>query len=414
MASRIPSRSYSLGRSGFRLLAATRPSKSVSSLRSALSSPALVLEGVGSSLCTPTPGPTKESRVATIHSLWEMTMQPAVSCGIDIGHSGVKIVSRVRKLDGGVFTNRQFFPTAVMEAFEIRDQVEQQNARRDTVKVGSRHYFVGETAALHGDPESFLDDGWVSRPEHSALLRVAANRVEEVVGQAFGRRVMVLGLPARLEALQRDVLGSLASDLCPSWDILIVPQSKAPFYAYLFDDKGRMDSGGRIMQQGWGVIDVGRYTTDCAAISQGRWSESSFSSDAGTKCAEDHLIWLVQRQGHVLAQADAEIALRTGSTLRNTVEVNLGEEVDEALSLLRRRVLDYARRNFSKAGAKLNGIILAGGGASLVEESIRSVWENVVALPDARYAIADGMSKFGLAADAGRSVSQVRPVPVAA
>jgi len=343
----------------------------------------------------------------------EMFMEPAISCGIDIGHSMVKIVTRVRNLDGSVTTSQESFPTAVINAFDIRDKVELANSARDTVNIGGRRFFVGATAELHGEPETFLDDDWVVRPEYSALLRVALNRVEEYVEQALGPRVLVLGLPARLEGRQREALGEVAADLCPGWEVRIVPQSKAPYYAFAIDGRGRLKQNDAMMRQGCGVIDVGRYTTDCAAITGGRWSESSFSSDVGTKLAEDHLIWLLGRNGEVLSQAAAETAVRTGITLRKCKEVNLSNEVDEAVREFRKRVLEYARRNFSKSSSKISGIILAGGGAPLVHDAIGSVWANIVMLPDSRFSIADGMSKFGLAVDTRRVTTTTLPFAVA-
>ena len=61
--------------------------------------------------------------------------------GLDVGHSAVKI-----SVDGA----KLIFPTAIIPAFVLHDEVAAMRAKRDTVKVESQTFFVGETAIAQG------------------------------------------------------------------------------------------------------------------------------------------------------------------------------------------------------------------------------------------------------------------------
>ena len=66
--------------------------------------------------------------------------------GLDIGHSAVKIAcySQDEK------ERHLLFPSIAVPAFSISDDGEARRAARETVMVGSRAYFFGETARTQG------------------------------------------------------------------------------------------------------------------------------------------------------------------------------------------------------------------------------------------------------------------------
>jgi len=333
-------------------------------------------------------------------------MNATISAGIDLGHSAVKVVWRKELLDGHIQCERFQFPTAATPAKQYLGQDEQRSAAAETISINGRNFFIGETALKHGRSGSFLTDDWISSPEYAALLAGSIRRVEAEVGFAFGRRVLVLGLPARLERLQRPALVQMASRLCPGWSIYVLPQSKAPILAHLQDDSGLVAADRNIAEECWGVLDIGRYTVDAGALLGGTWSASVSSSDIGTKAAEDHVIEsLMGNRGIALSQGGAQAALSTGAILQNCRLLDVRAEVEVALDVLRQSVVEYARRVFAPFNEQIQGIVLAGGGATLVEAAIRQHWENVIVPAEPRFAIADGMSRFGMFAAALQSAA---------
>lgn len=324
-------------------------------------------------------------------------MFPVISVGCDIGHSGTKVLWRKITPDGKVQSGRFFFPTAVIPAIDLPDEKERARCAVDLVDVGGRKFLIGESAVVHGDSPSFLEDDWIEKPEYSALLRGAVQKVDAEVRPPNGLvdRMLVLGLPGRLESLQRKALGEIAVRLCPGWTVFVTSQPRAPVHAFLQADDGNI-AAGHDVRESWGVIDVGRYTTDAGASIDGRWSAAAVSSDVGTRAAENHLIKLLGGRGIEVSQDEAEMAIRTGGLKRFGADLAIGAERKAAVEFLNAKVLDYSARVFEPLRSKLNGIILAGGGAHLVEHALRLRWPVVHTPSEPRFVIADGMSKFGL------------------
>lgn len=65
--------------------------------------------------------------------------------GLDVGHSAVKLA-----YSRGALPETALIPTAVVPAFTIYDDGAAKRAARETVLVGGRSYFVGETAIAQG------------------------------------------------------------------------------------------------------------------------------------------------------------------------------------------------------------------------------------------------------------------------
>ncbi len=74
----------------------------------------------------------------------------SAAIGLDIGHSAVKVAVSDSKGKRHFLT----IPTAVCQAIKISYEAEAERAAKETVKVGSIDYFIGDTALVQGGPMS--------------------------------------------------------------------------------------------------------------------------------------------------------------------------------------------------------------------------------------------------------------------
>ena len=72
-----------------------------------------------------------------------MDLQPVIA--LDIGHSAYKVIASANGR-----RERLLFPSVVTAAVEIAEDSAAADALRETVGVGGRKFFFGETAAVQG------------------------------------------------------------------------------------------------------------------------------------------------------------------------------------------------------------------------------------------------------------------------
>lgn len=331
-------------------------------------------------------------------------MQKKICTGIDVGRSATKAVAI---MDGvrSVIT----FPSAICEAIKLTDASASARALAETVKIGSKEYFTGETAIIQGRDEMLggLSDDWAGSEQHGALILAAVKRLEAsgVPGVASG--IVIVGLPARVFASQRKFYAASVADILPSAEVKVVPQPMGPYYTQLFSEQGVELDG--INTGSWAIIEVGQFTTDFAMVEKGHVVERAFGSCEGMRVAAEMLQRLVMER-HSLAITMAEAT----SLFKEPLIRNFGRRVDvsdlvrEAVLPLSRTVAEKARQLFGETLRSMDGVRLAGGGAGLVMEALPAVWAGLTGVvPDGfiavaeepRFAVADGFARFGLAFD---------------
>ncbi|MFN3983821.1 MAG: hypothetical protein ACK4SA_25925, partial [Caldilinea sp.] len=145
--------------------------------------------------------------------------------GLDVGHSAVKLVFEV-----GDGVARDMFASLACPAFAISNPLEAQRAQAETVSVGGRDYFVGDTARIQAQAElaSGLTDGWIESPEHAALVLQALRIVQQQGGQQ--PRLWVVGLPVGQFARDRERLAQVMAELLPPGDRIKVLQQPDAVY----------------------------------------------------------------------------------------------------------------------------------------------------------------------------------------
>lgn len=305
--------------------------------------------------------------------------------GLDVGHSAVKVAHA---------SGRILFPTAVIPAFEIHDEVAAARARRDTFKVDGKNYFVGETAVLQGRMNSTpgLFENWVDTPEHSALLLAGYRRAVDAGAQEDA--LVVLGLPASLFARQRDKLREHASRLLGT-QVMVMSQPFGPYSELMLDERGQLKSSHALETESWAVIEVGYFTTDFTMIQGGVWIEEKTTSCGGVRLATERLQRTLSIKGTQATLLECEDILRTRKMLSYGQYIDMSREVGDAMLPLAAEIMDTANRLFASDARRLNGIIITGGGSDLVFQHLKGQWPNAVQPKDPRFSVAEGMRRQG-------------------
>ena len=311
--------------------------------------------------------------------------------GLDIGHSAVKIAcySQDEK------ERHLLFPSIAVPAFTISDDGEARRAARETVMVGNRGYFFGETARTQGGTSTGLSEDWVDTPEHMALLKGALKRIQDEVGLPENA-MLVMGLPTHLFSRQRERLKQLSGE-AHKGEIKVVPQPFAPFQMMMLDRLGNPSPVRSMMEESWGVIEVGYYSTDFMLMQRGRWVEKASGSCAGVRVAADHLARMLAEKGLTVDLPECEEALQTRRILDFGRKTEVGHEVDQSVALVVTEVIDTATRLMEPYVRKLDGVLLAGGGAPIVHPHIQTKWPHAYLADKPRLAVAEGMRRFGMA-----------------
>jgi len=332
--------------------------------------------------------------------------------GIDVGRSGTKVVFRAAT--GAGREQSLLIPSAFAPAGQISDDVAARAALPDTVEVGGRSYWVGDTALLqgHDDMVAGLDDKWVTGAKHEALLKAALKRVEAAGLQIDGQTIVV-GLPSRGFAEMRKLYQARAMEVAPKSDIRVVPQSMGPYYCALFDDQGNEVRG--IANMSVAVIEVGQYTTDLARVDATVPIETHLDSTDGMRIAAEALVRAVQREHSiVLGLAEASEALVTGRVKNFGKDVDVSQLVQDAVRPLAERVADKVQQVFGSGLRTVDKIIVAGGGAPLLRAPLLARLPSAEIAEDPRFAVARGFLRAGIAMARSAQGQAVREAAVAA
>lgn len=310
--------------------------------------------------------------------------------GLDIGHSAVKVAA----------IHPILFPTAAMPAVELAVGEASTAAKDDTVWVGSRRFFVGDTAIIQSGGRAIngLTDDWIDSDEHNALMVAGYRKALRQFGTQSAS--VALGLPSRLYKTQKARLRARAAMLLslPQERIYVVPQPLAAFYTNMLDPDGLPSARGGDDAK-WYIIDIGYYTTDFGIVDRGVWSAAGQESMAGTHVAAQHVKRLISdHHGLDLTIRDAEQVLRTRAFRDQGENINAADFIDQATELVAKSIIDGATQVFG-AGAirSAAGIYVAGGGANLLFDAIARTWRHAVSPKNPRFAIAEGLRRCALA-----------------
>ena len=332
-----------------------------------------------------------------------------MAIGIDVGRSGTKFAYVAPGSNGAAQVHAGVIPSAFAPAGQISMEVAAKAAEPDTVEVGGRLYWIGETAIKQGRDEMVagLDDRWVSGPKHEALLKAALKRVE-AAGVPVRGQTVVVGLPSRGFAESRQKYQARAMEIAGGAQIRVVPQSMGPYYSMLFDDNGNELPG--VGDKCVVIIEVGQFTTDLAQIDRNVPIESALESTDGMRLAAEGLIRAVQREHElVLSLVAATNALATGRIKNFARELDVSQLVQQSVQPVADRIAEKIQQVFGSGLRDVDQIILAGGGATLLQAPLlaRLGGADISISEEPRFAVARGFLRAGLAMEklARQSVS---------
>lgn len=324
--------------------------------------------------------------------------------GLDIGHSAVKIT-----YDGRDGIARALIPSVACTAFPLNNEAEAAQAATETVEVAGRSYFVGNTALRQGRGKinTGLSADWIETPEHAALIKQSRNIISQKTNP--GPHIYVVGLPIkqyiktskdRLREVCKEMLEIDSDD-----SLLIMPQPMGGYYTHMFDRHGMPQKGRSLTDQSYAVIDVGYYSTDFVLLHEGHWIEQACDGCEGVSRAATELMRLVSDElGMDITLQAAEKALATGTLKRRGLAVDVDALLRRAAHEIAAQVEDKATRLLAEYIDDINGILVIGGGASLVLPTLSKKWDHAVNVEDkhrepehkgSRYLVSEGYYRFG-------------------
>ena len=313
---------------------------------------------------------------------------------IDLGHSAVKLSSR--KSDGSLLNLT--VPSFVCPAFQLSDETAQSRADLETVTVDGKPYFFGETARIQGqmkNPVGSYDD-WITSTEHTVLL-LGSIKLAASQGVDVENPWLVLGLPTHLFLRQKDVLKNFVLGFLKTDKIQVMPQPVGAYQATMLDEQGIQVANRNIPGQTWGVVDIGYYTTDFLVVENGEFIEDAMGACSGMRKASERMVKLLTKRGISSDIQEAESSIQSRMIKNFGKSTDVGLEVDQALAKTIAEVIDSLGRLMSSYARKMDGLIVAGGGAHMIYPAIHEKYPTAVLAHNSRFAVAEGMRRFGTA-----------------
>lgn len=304
--------------------------------------------------------------------------------GIDIGYGYVKSYNG---------THGDIFPSAVAQAIST------QYSQEEVIAVNGAKFFVGDTALRE---RVYLYDirvrDFILSEPWTALLCSALHR------RGVHGGVLVLGIPPghytkEIAAEMTDKVhktcfivhgvNGAPKTIATSFDkVKVVPQGGGVFFDYMFDRR----TIGNIANIA--VIDIGHQTLDLVFFEGNRYVESAaVSYPMGVSVVLDRIRRQVSLEHKVnLQNTEAEKALRTGKLSIYGKEYDIRDLLDRELEGFTGNVRSLITKHIEDLGARVETILVAGGGANLLKSSFQKYSYIVPAEP--QFANARGYYKY--------------------
>lgn len=313
---------------------------------------------------------------------------------IDAGRSAVKVA-----YSSGTQTGEFIFPSVVTKARHLSNEQTAMNAKKETVTVDGVDYFVGQTAIEQTAGATYigLSDEWTDRPEYKALVASAMAKIAQRGVQFHSSPVIVVGAPSNVFSSKRESIcqrtkEAVGGDL----EVVVLPQAGGAYYSHVFDSSGDMQlenmffDGPTSPLRNYAVVEVGHFSTDFILFLNGNVNESTFQSTSG----------VFEAQGELEKQFK-ETGIKTNAALLNeafmTRKIHLygqprdvAKEVATAIEPFIEKVKNKTESLYADYAQSLSGILIAGGGASLIYPELVKVYPHAILLENSRMTVANG------------------------
>jgi len=332
-----------------------------------------------------------------------------ISVAIDGGHSMFKVRASLASSPNARVSLQ--IPTVVMPAIRLSDESTQLRAEEDTVELDGRKYFFGETAVRQGRSEIFTGQhvNWIETRQHDVLVAGAWRKVMHAIGTAPARIHLVMGLPTKYFAAQKDILRErtlalLTPRLLPGQTLRIMVQSQAdaPLQWLAIDRDGSTNAKRNFDNESWGVIEIGHFTTDFALSERGSMVEYAVAS-----CPGMHMVYDALASALAAERMPTELDILENAIRKREIRLfgemrDVGTIVDAATSGFQSMLLDEADRIFGSKAAVLDGIVIGGGGAELLFTNLLERFPTAICCDEPRMIVAEGFCRLGLMSLSGQ------------
>ena len=315
--------------------------------------------------------------------------------GLDVGRSAVK---------ARAFANGQefelTFPSLVCHAITLSDENSIRTAEPETIVVEGRKYFTGDTARLQGGVTSSagLSHDWTETQAYQALVLSTLKRLARMGVSGLESPYILVGTPAALYGKQRERLEELTRKAAPNADVKALSQPMGAFLSFFLNKKGYPISENMIDEIGrkksWAVIEVGHFTTDFLLMKEGVHIDRKSDSCEGISLAAEQLGRILSAKGIDASPVACEDALRT-KKIRHFGVKPIADEVAEAAEFVVAKIMTKTNDLLAAEAATVDGILLAGGGAPIIYDSLLKQWPHIMLLPEPRMAVAEGFCRYG-------------------
>jgi hypothetical protein len=253
-----------------------------------------------------------------------------------------------------------------------------------TTKDGTA-YLVGENCRESGALSRSTDSSFYSSPEIRVLLLKVLHECE------VKNPIIVTGLPTefydKVEAFTENIRRWAKGEGFHVKTVKVIPQWAGPWFDdQLEDESGQKIQLGLVLKGKWGIIDIGQGTTDVGQFFNGRVSESRHGESKGVSDIHKSIFTTLKTKPESLVGEGKKSALipKEFSLDKQTTEYSIDQWLRDGFIPWRGQKLDMkaisypARSEFAKdvlprciekvwgSTDFLSGIILAGGGASVL------------------------------------------------
>jgi plasmid segregation protein ParM len=332
-----------------------------------------------------------------------------VSIGIDVGHSSVKIAVTNPSNGGHVIYDQM--QSVVSNWKQLNNPETAKLAQKDTVEVRGQKYFIGNTAAFQSRAESFTGQSrnWIDSDEHDALILGAWEKAQRILQSSDKYFVpaqifLVMGLPTAYFFQQKDklkerVLRIIQPRLAPlqKLEVNIQSQSIAPLFNLALDEHGS-PTGKVTEEDSWGSIEIGHYTTDFSFQDHGQEIDEASTSHKGVILIYEQVKEGLKKKEYLHDLQTIDRAVKTKTIKVYGEEVDVSGIVNPAINNFANTLKDHTSNLFKESAQRMDGIIVAGGGAEIpgIFATIKSIYPNAVTIPNPQFAVANGLVRFGL------------------
>lgn len=309
--------------------------------------------------------------------------------GIDIGYGFTKAVC-------DKYDQKIIFPSAVSEKIFVDKNFGLSAGKKYLIEYNNKVYGVGEEAIWSGGELNFTDDRFVS--EHAKILVLTAlcalNADSEVE--------LGLGLPISL--FRTGLAEKVQNYFEFSEDTVIFGDKPKRFHItrceVFAQGVGALFSLDEQIPEGMiTIIDVGFKTTDVLTIKNDVELDYepnlTFTIDYGVSAAVERISLILQRKCGVSYDTNFLMDIENkNSVMVRGRKVDITQIKEESLTYIAGMIADEILRKFQKKLDILSGIYITGGGAEILYNKLKHVYENVKIMPDNQFANAKGYLKL--------------------